>query len=254
MADIQPKNTNTIRVDEIKEKTTSSSVSFPDDIKTDSIAERTASAGVMVGAIFKFFTGGANKLVPTSTTVDVGTSSATEHVRDLFVNKIKSHLAAALQIGTQVAQALELQSAAITRLTLTSAGRLNTRLSHTGFTSGGEIETTTVGTTTTNVAATLYGYTIANTNTQVILRLNLISRDNVTGNQSYVEVAATGSRAGGGAVAGSITNLHTVGTALHTLALAVIGNTLFINIVNASGSNTTYGIGEITAYPISTST
>ena len=269
MADIQPKNTDTIRVNVIKEKTAASGITLNNTVKVDLIEEKTAAAGISLGhstkvdaivektaaaginlnGIFKFTTA---ILKPLAATVDIGTSTAAEHILNLYVKTVKA--AAAMLVGTTSADKLELQTNGVVRQTLTSTGTLKERLSHTGYTSGGEIESVTAAVDSTSTTpVTLFTYTIGAANTQVMIRLDVLSRDNTAATQSYLEVSLSASRAGAGAVAGTVTVLHTVGAALHTVTMNASGNDIQVRVQNVSGTNTTSAVARATVIPVSTS-
>jgi hypothetical protein len=255
MAAIQPKNTNEIHVDIIDEKTGSAGISLKKTTKVDTLAEYTGGAAVMINSIVKFFTGAANKLVPQMTTVDLGTTTTTEHFRDGFFNNIKSYIGSAMSVGTYAAQSLQLVSNSIVRLTLLSTGRLNIRLGHTGYTSGGEIvEGTAALSTTSNTAQEIFRYTIGSTNTVAAIRFEITSRDSVGSTYGYKEYSVTGVRAGAGAAAGTVLQHHTMDTALiSSVTLTVSSNDIIVNI-SPNSNNQMYHLCRFQIIPVSTST
>jgi hypothetical protein len=269
MADIQPQNTDTIRVNTIKEKTAASGItlahtvkvdlieestpsagiSLGDEVNVDSIVEKTAAAGISLNSILKVTTA---ILQPLVATLEIGTSTVADHVLVLYVKTVKA--AAAMLLGPTSADKLEFQTNSVVRQTLTSTGTLKERLSHTGYASGGEIESVTGAIDSTSTTpVTLFTYTIGAANTQVMIRLDVLSRDNSAASQSYLEVALSASRAGAGAVAGTVTVLHTVGVALHTVTMNASGNDIQVRVQNVSGTNTTSAIARATILPVSTS-
>lgn len=99
MAAIQPKNTDEILVNKISEKTPANNVNISDS--------------------FEFVDGGA--AVPVSATIDIGTSTAAEHVQEAFVKTITSN-GQALTLGTESDHNLDLKQTDLTRFSLTSSG------------------------------------------------------------------------------------------------------------------------------------
>ncbi len=220
------------------------------DIKVDNIDEKTASAGVDINGVMRFTTA---LFKPLLSTIELGTSTTSEHLQALWTKIVKS--ATTLAVKTTGSSDLTLGTNDTTRLTLTSGGILKKRLSHTGYTSGGEIvELTAAVNSTSTTPVTLYDYAVGADDTQVMIRAQILSRDNTSGAQSFLEVAAYGSRSGGSASAGGLTVLHTVGTALHTATLTASGTSLLLKVQNVSGSNTTSALATIEIIPLSTST
>lgn len=271
MADIQPKNTDTIRVNTIKEKTAASGItfghtlkadtiaeatgsaktSFSNGIKSDTIAEKTASAGVTVNGILNFVTGGTYYVDPQNATVDLGTSTATHHFANAFIKSIKA--AAAMLLGTTSANDLQIQTNGTVRETFKSGGTVLRRYGHTGYTAGGEIRDGT-GAANCNSATpvTMYTYTIEAGNTQVAVFFDILSRDQSTGNQGRESGFFSCSRAGAGAVAGSVTTDHQTGTNLVDTTILASGNDILFKVNNNSGSNTISTVGYFRAIPVST--
>lgn len=249
MGDYQPKLSDTIRVNKIKEKTAASGITLDNTTKVDTLVEKTAAAGISINGLFKAI---GTKLQALSAGLSIGDSST--GLSALWSSAIKT-TGAAMSVLVESAHNLTLGTNNTTRLTITSGGKLQKRLSHSGFTTGGEIEEFTSGFTTSSAVATTWlTYTIGATNTQVSIIFDIISRDNTTGAQCSMGRVCTGSRAGGGAVAGAVNSLYTYGSALQVLTLSVSGNDLLIQIANSSGSNTTYALANILVLPLSTST
>lgn len=94
---IEPANDDTIEVNTINAKT-GTEIEFGDDVLADIINEATNASGVSINQILKFTTA----LIPLLSTVDIGTSTAAEHVRELFTKEITSN-GQALNIGTDSA-------------------------------------------------------------------------------------------------------------------------------------------------------
>lgn len=120
MADIQPKNTDTIRVNTIKEKTGGSKITLDNITLVNEVKEKTASNGVRLNDIVKFTTA----LIPLSATIDIGTSTAAEHVREAFLKKISSN-GQSLTISVTSAHDIDLQSTNLTRVSVLAAGDLS---------------------------------------------------------------------------------------------------------------------------------
>lgn len=78
MGDIQPKNHDSIKVDDIKEKTTSHGIEIHNTVKIDTIAEKTSAAGVTVDGIL-LKDGGAVATGNLDTSSSVTTDTITEH-------------------------------------------------------------------------------------------------------------------------------------------------------------------------------
>ncbi len=269
---IQPKNTNAILVDSITEKTPLAGIAIgdasvpakilliqagsgaktkiPNGIEIDVINENTGAAGVSLNTTAKVT---AAAVIPMSANKNLGTSTSSEH---WLIAYIKSVLSAADQVvGTSNTSTLSLVTNAVTRFLFTATGSLKKRLGHTGYTGGGEIEHFTAATDSTSTSpVVIFTYPIAAVQTQVMIRVDLMSRDNTTGNQSYLESACSASRAAGAAVAGSVTTLHTVGVALHTITLNATSNDIQVRIQNVSGTNTTSAVADIRVIPVSTAT
>lgn len=110
MADIQPKNTDTIRVNGIREKTAASSITLHNTTLVDTILEKTASNGVRLNAIVKF----TSAIIPLSATIDLGTSTGAEHIREAFCKQVTS-TGQALVLATESAHAITLKTNSITR-------------------------------------------------------------------------------------------------------------------------------------------
>ena len=136
MADIQPKNTDTIRVNTIKEKTGGSSITLDNTVKADTINEKTASNGVRLNSIYKFTTA----MIPLTANVDIGTSTAAEHAREIFAKELTSN-GQAIIMGTDSAHSTTLKSNALNRFALTSAGDLEQ-----DATNGGNVKMTKAST------------------------------------------------------------------------------------------------------------
>lgn len=119
MADIQPKNTDTIRVNVIKEKTSSAGITLDNTTKVDSIVEKISLAGVSLNSVVKVTTG----LVPLAATLDIGTSTGVEHIRELYAKEITSN-GQDLSIGTDSAHSLVLKSGSggLSRVAIESDG------------------------------------------------------------------------------------------------------------------------------------
>lgn len=271
MADIQPKNTNTVRVDVVKEKTPAASIDFQNDTKitsltesgaglgipfnhkarVDQIEEKTGTAGVLLNTILKIFSNGTKRIEPLTTAVDLGTSALP--FNNVFLRSIKA--AASILIGPTSADKMEYQTNGVVRETLTATGTKKIRLSHVGYTSGGEIEEFTAGADSVSVTPVLMAtYTIGAGNTQIAIFFDLLSRDNAAATQSRLSGVLTASRAGGGAVAGTVTVDHTTGAALHTITLVASGNDIQIKIQNVGGANTTSALAHFKVIPVSTIT
>lgn len=88
MADIQPKNTDTIRVNNIAEKTAASSISLKNITKVDDLREYTGSAGVTLNQIIKVLSTGAK---PLTASISLGTSTAAEHFLEEFLKTLTSN-------------------------------------------------------------------------------------------------------------------------------------------------------------------
>lgn len=276
MADIQPKNTDTIRVNVIKEKTASAGItldntvkvdtitektggsrtSFAGGVKTDTILEATSTVGVAIQAVLRILAGASNVLKPLVSTLDIGTTTLAEHIANLYVKNILSN-GADMKIGPSSAHELQLQSDGSVRMKFTKSGTLHylqRRIDHTGFTSGGEITETTRANTTVSTSPVLLAQFDVAANSQMVIRMDLVSRDASTGNVSYIEQVFTCSRAGGSVTAAAVpAAYHTTGTALHTPTLNAGASTIQVNIQNASGTNTTYGLAFFRVIPLSTS-
>lgn len=248
MGDYQPRLSDVVRVNKIKEKTAASGITLDNTTYVDALLEKTAAAGISINGLFKAV---GTKLQALTSGLSLGDSTTV--LTALWANALKT-TGAAMSILVESAHNLTLGTNNTTRLTLTSSGKLQKRLGHTGFASGGEVEEFTSTTTTTSTTPTTWlTYTIGATNTQVAIIIDMISRDNVSGNQCTMGRICTGSRAGGGAVAGSVNFPYTYGSALHVLTLSVSGNDLLIQIANNSGTNTTYAIANVLVLPLSTS-
>jgi hypothetical protein len=129
MAAIQPKNTDEIHVNIIKEKT--------------------AATGVEVQDIVTFTTA----MLPMTAVVDAGSSTAAEHFREAFIKTISSN-GQAMELGTDSAHALNLKTTALTRFSLTSAGDLDQDLTNGGSVTLTKASTCVVpGTTGTGLTA-----------------------------------------------------------------------------------------------------
>lgn len=137
MAAIQPKNTNTIHVDRINEKTALAAVNIQNGIYVDGSGIRPVFAGMDIGA---------------------ATSAAT-HFRELFAKELTS-TGQVLDVGTDSAHALNLKTNILTRFSVTSGGDLAQ-----DATSGGSITFTKASTTVVpglaSTALTAAGTTIS---------------------------------------------------------------------------------------------
>lgn len=120
MADIQPKNTNTVRVDAIDEKTPAAGISLKKTTKVDTINEYTASNGVHINGIIKATTA----VIPKSATIDLGTSTAAEHYREAFLKEVTSN-GQDITAGTDSAHSVQFKSNALNRVNIDSSGNLN---------------------------------------------------------------------------------------------------------------------------------
>lgn len=277
MSDIQPKNTTGIHVDTIDEKTASAGITLKKTLKVDTISqglagtgvaiiggkadtivENTGGVGVLVNSILKFITGATHQLIAQFADVDLGTIGTP--FANLFCKTVKA--AVDMSLGTTTPNTIFFQTNSVNRLTLQGAanefsvaGGLKRRLGHANYTSGGEIQEITAAVdsvSTTGVVLCIYS--IPNGNTQVALRVDILSRDNATGAQCYMEALVTGFRAGAGAIAGAVTVLHTVGSALHTLSVGAGANFIDVGVQNVSGTNTTSCIACIREMGVSTAT
>ena len=258
MADIQPKNTDTIRVNKIKEKTGGSSITLDNNTLVDTLLEKTVGNGVRLNAILKATTA----LLPLSANIDIGSTTIAEHIRKVYAQALAAS-GQSLTVGTLTAHDAIMQANAVTMQTLkgaassnTPANRLALRYGDMGFTSVGEIEEFTANCTTTSTSPVVaFTYTIPQTNTQVMFEVSVATRDNTAGSGSHIRATCSASRAGAGAVAGSVgTTALNNGTALTTLTLNATGNNIQIRLQNVSGTNTTYSRLFIRAIPVSTST
>lgn len=99
MAAIQPKNTT--------------------DIKVDNIDEKTGGAGVDLNGIVRAVAAGALK--PLSATVDLGTSTAAEHYREVFAKEVTSD-GQELTLGTDDAYDVDIKRNGNVMFSLTAAG------------------------------------------------------------------------------------------------------------------------------------
>lgn len=123
MADIQPKNTDTIRVNTIKEKTASAGITLDNTIKVNAINEKTTNNGVQLQGIMGFRSDGTKRLYPLASDVDLGTSTAAEHIQVAYIKTIKSN-GQALAVGTDSAHDFTLKTDALTRFKIGSGGTL----------------------------------------------------------------------------------------------------------------------------------
>lgn len=99
MADIQPKNTDTIRVNKIKEKTSTNGVNLHDSVSFANAAAAT----------------------PVSSTIDLGSSSTPAlHFRALYVKSVLSN-GQDIAVGTSSAHLLNLQTSGTTKWALNAA-------------------------------------------------------------------------------------------------------------------------------------
>ncbi len=128
MADIQPKNTDTIRVNAIKEKTGGSGITLGHTLKADTIIESTVGNGVRLNTAMKMLTTG---LVPLSATIDIGTTTAAEHIRVAYAKALNS-TGQALTVGTGSAHAVDLATNSLTRFSVLSNGDLSQNSSNGG--------------------------------------------------------------------------------------------------------------------------
>jgi hypothetical protein len=101
MAAIQPKNT--------------------DDIRVNVIREKTAATGVTINRAIQVVDQGA--VVPVDATTDLGTSTAAEHFQEAFVKEVTSN-GQALALGTDSAHSIDLKTNATTRWSMESDGDL----------------------------------------------------------------------------------------------------------------------------------
>lgn len=122
MADIQPKNTDTIRVNKIKEKTGGSGITLDNTVLVDALVEKTASNGVRLNSIVKFTTA----VIPLTSSIDLGTSTGAEHYREGFFKEITSN-GQALLLGTDSAHDLTFKTGAtgLTRMSVLATGELS---------------------------------------------------------------------------------------------------------------------------------
>lgn len=197
-------------------------------IVVNTVKELTSGAGVSVANIVKFV---SSKVSALTSSVDIGDS--TTPFKNLYVELIN--------YGSAILQ-------------FASSGRLSLRLGHTGYSTGGlpTIFTTAKNTTSTS-AVDWFSHTISSTNTEVMIRINMLTRDTTASTQCYEEATFTCSRAGSGAVAGSTSNLHRVGSQLVTLTMSVSGNDATVRIANTSGSNTLSTVALVQILGVSTS-
>ena len=251
MADIQPKNTDTIRVNVIKEKTAAAGIILDHITKVDDIREDTAAAGVSINQCVKITTAA---MLPQTSAEDLGGSTSAEHWANTYTKVV----------GTQVAEDIAFKSNNVTRLSLTGvirssgppAGCLKKRLGHTGYTSGGEIEEfTAAAQSTTTSPITLFTYTVPAVDTSVTFHIHFTTRDQTAVAEHGGYLAISGRRTGGGAVAGSVGAIAGgAGAALQTFTVTASGNDLLVRVQNAAGTNTNNCVAHIVAIPVSTST
>ena len=151
MADIQPKNTNTIRVDVIKEKTASAGISFPHELYP------------------------AANIEPSAATVNLGTSTAAQHFLEAFLKEITSN-GQALTIGTDSAHNIVIKLNGNTVWTFTQStggldndstngGNLTFNKALTGICHNGDSTFTATGTTQGAAAPILKSVTVITTAT-----------------------------------------------------------------------------------------
>jgi hypothetical protein len=126
MADIQPKNTDTIRVNVITEKTGASGVSINSCVKANS----------------------ATALTPVSATIDLGGSAAATHYRKTFTKEITSE-GQSITIGTNSAHSCDLKSTGLTRVSIGSDGTITQ-----DATNGGSLVWTKTSTAVAQASAT----------------------------------------------------------------------------------------------------
>lgn len=220
-------------------------------IKVDTVSEKTASAGVTINSSAKF---SSTQVLPVSATVDLGSTTTSKHFQYAFVQQIRN-LLGALKVRTEAAYSLILGANSVDMVELTSANRVQLRLGHTGFTTGGvPILATAACSTTSSTPVTLCTFDIPTTNCQTAIKINVLSRDNTTGNQAYREHILTCSRAGSGAVTGSTVEYHLTGTNLTAVTQAAASNTISVQLANTSGTNTTYHLATVQILSVSTST
>lgn len=144
MADIQPKNTDTIRVNSIKEKTGGTGVTIENIAKIDDIREDTGGAGVSLNQIVKFL----SAILPLTANIDLGTSTAAQHIKEAFIKELTSN-GQALTLGTDSAHSVDLKTSGSTRVSLESDGDLAQ-----DGTNGGNLLWTKASTAVAQAAAT----------------------------------------------------------------------------------------------------
>jgi hypothetical protein len=153
MAAIQPKNTDAILVNTITEKNAGSGVTIGPIAKADTLVEKTGGVGVSLASILKFL----NVLIPLTATVDLGTTTAAEHIREAFIKKITSN-GQDLTIETTSANDIVIKLNSNTIFTLVQAtGNLDSNVTNgadirflkagTGICENGDATFTTLGTT-----------------------------------------------------------------------------------------------------------
>lgn len=98
---IQPKNTN--------------------DILADNLDEKTAAAGVILQGIMKLVKGATKQLIPQAATVDIGTSTAAQHIQEVFAKELTSN-GQALTLGTDSDHAVNVKANGITVISATDDG------------------------------------------------------------------------------------------------------------------------------------
>ena len=259
MAFIQPTNTNGILIDEITEKSAAAGITLNSDTFVDNIEEATGGNGIDLNALLTVETTG---LVPLISTADIGTNVSGESFRKLYIQSVLAD-GHTITAKTESAHDLILGAANIANLTIkgavstsTPANRLEIKLGHTAYTSGGEIELFTAAATSTSTSPTsLMFFTLPTTDMSMTFLIAMESRDTTAATSSFVLLSAQASRAGAGAVAGTVgTATATSGTALGTITLNASSNTIEVRVQNVSGTNTTYHKAMILAIPVKTST
>lgn len=157
MADIQPKNTDTVRVNKIKEKTPGSKITLDNITLVDEVREKTAAAGITLNQLLKLTTA----LIPTVATMDIGTTTAAEHIREAFINEVTNADAAdVFRFGTDSNTTSKWKTNALDRFSLETNGDLKQ-----DATNGGSIllnqKASTALAQTSGIGLTATGTTIA---------------------------------------------------------------------------------------------
>jgi hypothetical protein len=227
------------------------------DIQADRLNSRTTAAGVIIDDVVKFLHNGSTRVaIPQFSTFDIGTTVATEHVQNIYAQNFLTAGNLPSAAGTTTNAPYYVKTNNVTRETFQGNGRKNRRYGHTGYTSGGELEQATAAIDTNSVTpVTLFSYTpVAVGVVQVMMRLNILTRDTTVEAQSFLQICASGSCSAGVATAGVVTNLLTVGTALVTPTIVAVGGTLQLKLQNVSGTNVRCSIADVLVTPVSTST